>query len=179
MTIYTRTGDSGTTALFGGKRVSKGDSRVESYGSIDELNSALGLLLSSLPDTMRQRKILHSIQQDLFTCASCIAGNNINMDGIQERIRDIEETIDAMDKSVPDLHNFILPGGSPAGALAHVVRTICRKTERMVVKENTRGRYDVVVAYLNRVSDLLFVLARFINKIDGAKEELWRGNVKM
>ncbi len=158
MPIYTRTGDNGTTALFGGKRVSKSDPRVDLYGSIDELNSWLGLF---------NDKRLVIIQSDLFTIGSVLAGWNGKLDFIDARVDEMEEWIDAMDKKLPPLTNFILPSGH-----MHIARNVCRRIERLAVKNKANPH---IIKYFNRLSDLLFTLARFINKKQKKAEVIWSG----
>jgi len=158
MPIYTRTGDDGTTALFGGKRVAKSNSQVELYGSIDELNSWLGLF---------KDKHLAVIQSDLFTIGSTLAGWKGNLDFIDLRVKEMEDWIDAMDKKLPPLTNFILPSGQ-----MHVARNVCRRVERLAVRSEANPQ---IIKYLNRLSDLLFTYARFINKKQKIKELTWSG----
>lgn len=158
MPIYTRTGDKGLTSLFGGKRVPKSDSRVELYGSIDELNSWLGLF---------QDKYLAVIQSDLFTIGSTLAGWQGNVDFIDARVVQMEQWIDEMDKKLPPLSNFILPRGQ-----MNIARSVCRRVERLAVREKADPR---IIKYLNRLSDLLFTMARVINKRQKVKEKIWSG----
>lgn len=158
MPIYTRTGDNGTTSLFGGSRVFKSDSKVELYGAIDELNSWLGLF---------HDKHLRVIQSDLFTIGSVIAGWNKKLDFIDTRVSEMEDWIDAMDKKLQPLTNFILPQGK-----MHIARSVCRRVERLAVK-NKADPY--IIKYFNRLSDLLFTYARFINKKQKVGEVVWSG----
>ena len=158
MPIYTRTGDDGTTALFGGKRVSKSDPRVELYGSIDELNSWLGLF---------NDKYLVTVQSDLFTIGSTLAGWKGNLDFIDDRVSEMEHWIDAMDEKLPPLTNFILPNGQ-----MHLARNVCRRVERLAVKSKASPQ---IIKYLNRLSDLLFTYARFINRKQKIGEKIWSG----
>jgi cob(I)alamin adenosyltransferase len=158
MPIYTRTGDNGTTALFGGKRVSKADPLVELYGSVDELNSWLGLF---------KDKHLRIVQGDLFTIGSILAGWHGNLDFIEPRITEMEHWIDEMDTSLPKLTNFILPTGQ-----MNIARSVCRRVERMAVRQKAD---PLIIKYLNRLSDLLFTYARFINKKQKAGEVVWSG----
>ena len=179
--LYTRTGDTGTTALFGGKRVSKDDPRVEAYGAVDELNSAIGVAVS----VMRRRKLmaaLQDIQNELFNVGSELASAGAKQAKVaalftdaERKIAALEALTDEYDGKLPALRTFILPGGSQAGALLHLCRTVCRRAERAVV---TLGRKEKVSpgigAYLNRLSDLLFVLARYENRAAKKPETVWR-----
>jgi cob(I)alamin adenosyltransferase len=178
MKIYTRTGDDGTTMLFGGPRVPKYHLRVEAYGTVDELNSALGLVraLGPQPDTDGW---LHDIQQHLFYIGSDLA---TPMDAKTTHIvrldRDavvwLERAIDTLTDQLPPLKTFILPGGAPTAAQVHVARTICRRAERVtayLAESETIGQY--VLMYLNRLSDFLFTLARWENFKAGIEDEQW------
>lgn len=194
MSIYTRTGDTGLTSLFGGKRVLKCEELVDVYGSIDELNSWVGLIASQLtvPDV---QQFLAIIQSDLLSIGSALAGwksdskglalKGSSGQGLEERIGEMEARIDAMEDQLPPIKNFILPGGSLLGAYAHVVRSICRRVERQTValfqgqtlkdKGLTLSEDDrkAILTYLNRLSDLFFMLARFINKQSETPEIIW------
>ena len=132
MSIYTRTGDTGLTSLFGGKRVLKCEELVDVYGSIDELNSWVGLIASQLtvPDV---QQFLMSIQSDLFMIGSFLAGSRVDLDMVDGRVKEMEARIDVLEKELPKLRNFILPGGSQLGSLMHVARSICRRVERQTV----------------------------------------------
>ena len=160
MSIYTRTGDTGTTSLFGGKRVSKSDSQVELYGSVDELNSWLGVVRLKMND-----KRLMKVQSDLFTIGSVLAGWSRNLDFIDGRVSEMEIWIDEMDNKLPKLRNFILPSGQ-----MNIARSVCRRVERLAVKQKVNPQ---IIKYLNRLSDLLFTLARYINKKEKVKEIVW------
>lgn len=168
--IYTKTGDNGTTGLIGGKRVHKDDVRIEAYGSVDELNAHLGVVATHpLPD--RVRRILRRVQDDLFNIGAELAlptGMDRARWGIpsigSEDIRFLENEIDEMETQLVPLHNFILPGGSAAGAYLHLARTVARRAERRCVQLIHSGDVDPqIIRYLNRLSDLCFVLARFVN----------------
>jgi len=175
MPIYTRTGDTGTTSLFGGKRVLKCEQLVKVYGSIDELNSWVGLIASQLtvPDV---QQFLFQIQSDLFTIGSTLAGWKGDLGELNDRVKEMEARIDAMEKELPPLKNFILPGGSVLGAYTHITRGICRKVERQAVALAQKEPVDsLIIKYLNRLSDLLFMLARFINKQANQPEVIWSG----
>ncbi len=175
MPIYTRTGDTGTTSLFGGKRVLKCEQLVKVYGSIDELNSWVGLIASQLtvPDV---QQFLATIQSDLFTIGSTLASWKGDLKGLTKRVDEMEARIDGMEKKLPPLKNFILPGGSTLGAYTHIARGICRKVERQAVALAQKEKVDpLVIQYLNRLSDLFFMLARFINKQTNQPEVIWSG----
>lgn len=186
MSIYTRTGDTGTTALFGGKRVLKCEELLDVYGSIDELNSWIGVVSAQIrvPDV---QQFLSVIQSDLFTIGSVLAGWHGDLTLIGGRVDEMEARIDAMEKKVPAIKNFILPGGSQLGALVHVTRSICRRVERQTVALfqgqtlNDKGLTlsedgrKLILKYLNRLSDLFFMLARFINKESHIEEVTWSG----
>ncbi len=171
--IYTRTGDDGTTGLGDGTRVAKDSARVAAYGTVDELNSALGLVLAqALPSAIAEG--LTEIQHELFDLGGelCIPGSVM----IHEAdITRLEHRLDALNADLPALKDFILPGGGPAAAHCHLARTICRRAEREVV---TLSHQDAVrgeaIRYLNRLSDLLFVIARVLARADGHGEVLWK-----
>lgn len=170
--IYTRTGDDGTTALGDGSRVDKDAVRVDAYGTVDELNSAVGLLLSADPGEPI-RSSLTRIQHELFDL-----GGELCMPGFtlvpETYIDQLESDLDDLNEDLPPLKDFILPGGSEAASRCHLARTICRRAERIVV---TLGRLEEVnehsLKYLNRLSDLLFVMARVLARNDGGKEVIW------
>jgi cob(I)alamin adenosyltransferase len=174
--IYTKTGDSGQTSLYGGKRVLKSDVQVEAYGSVDELNSSLGVLISHLEKTNPYSSFFISIQSDLFTIGSVLAGNTLDMKGVVNRVSEMENLIDTLEKELPPLNHFILPQGSPVCTFAHLARAVCRRSERAVVWlfQNNKESDRRIVMYLNRLSDLLFVYARLCNKIDGIDEIVWK-----
>lgn len=175
MSIYTRTGDKGTTALFGGKRVLKCNELVDVYGSLDELNSWIGLVTSQLP-TIAVKEFFSCVQSDLFTIGSVFAGADVDITYLNGRIDEMEARIDSMEEALPKLKNFILPGGSVLGASIHIVRAVCRRVERQAVAlDQTQHINSDILKYLNRLSDLLFVLGRFVNMEHGEKEMLWRG----
>ncbi len=175
MPIYTRTGDAGTTALFGGKRVLKSEALVDVYGSVDELNSWVGLIASQLKET-HLKKLFSEIQSDLFSIGGCLAGWKTELAMLETRVTQMEVEIDAMEKELPPLTNFILPGGSLLASQVHVVRSVCRRVERQVVALTGKQTVDPrIIKYLNRLSDLCFMLARFINKNERAEEVVWSG----
>lgn len=166
MKIYTRSGDDGTTGMFGGERVLKDSLAVESYGSIDELTSILGVLLTLIVDK-KETLFITEVQKDLYILMSFLAHSPVSLVSCKERISKIEKRIDGITEKLPPLHSFIIPGGSPASAWAHLARTVCRRAERMVVRlhhqDNKNNDLLIVVQYLNRLSDLLFTYARFFN----------------
>lgn len=181
MRIYTRTGDTGQTALFGGGRVGKDHPRVEAYGDVDELNAAIGLA-RNIEAMARIDDVLAPIQRDLFAIGALLATPDLEKmrEHIQKarvddsRIAELEGAIDACDDELEPLRSFILPGGTAKGAALHVARTVCRRAERRVV--TLAGDVElpaVVVTYLNRLSDLLFSLARVANARGGASEVKW------
>lgn len=176
MPIYTRTGDKGETSLFGGKRVSKSDALVDAYGSVDELNSWIGMVAAALPKS-EKKEFLHKIQADLFTIGGALAGwKDADLSILPARVTEMEVEIDVMEKELPELNTFILPGGSVAGAHVHVTRSVCRRAERLLVALFQKQTVNPdIIQYLNRLSDLFFQLARFINKNAGAVETQWKG----
>jgi cob(I)alamin adenosyltransferase len=171
--IYTRTGDDGTTGLGDGNRVNKDNPRVEAYGTVDEANSAIGLILASasVPDNLR--RYLTEVQHDLFDLGGelCIPGYAAITSDFIERI---ESVLDELNRDLPALKDFILPGGGPAAAACHMARTIVRRAERRVSSlqkvEAVRGE---AIQYLNRLSDLLFVIARVLARIESGNEVIW------
>lgn len=170
--IYTRTGDDGTTGLGDGSRVEKDDARVEAYGTVDELNSAVGFTLASAlqPDI---RLCLVRVQHELFDLGGelCIPGTTLIPDGYVDQL---EQDLDRFNEHLPPLKDFILPGGSESAARCHLARTIARRAERRVISlAKTQAVNEVSVRYLNRLSDLLFVLARVLARTDGGSEVLW------
>ena len=177
MKIYTKTGDEGETGLFGGGRVPKDDPRVRAYGEVDELNAAIGLA-AALDPWVYDRERLEAIQRDLFTIGAELATPDPaklkapSLDGA--RVLALEAGIDGHEANLPPLKNFILPGGSPKAAAFHLARTVCRRAERTIV-ELARGQKvnPEIVKYLNRLSDLLFVLARAVNKFVGRGDTPW------
>lgn len=181
MKIYTRTGDEGDTGLFGGGRVSKADQRVEAYGSVDELNAVLGLTVESVADESI-RRYLARIQHDLFSLGATLATPG-SEDGTarpevpplpEERILEMEEWIDSASAEAPELRTFILPGGSKGAVFLHFARTVCRRAERAVVALNsTEATHPAVLKYLNRLSDLLFTMARLENHRQGVADLPW------
>ena len=194
MKIYTKTGDSGTTGLFAGPRVDKDHPRIEAYGSVDELSAVLGLAIAHLsaelqagagqvpadPSLAELSEFLCTVQSDLFSIGAELATPEPAKHGMclitPQRIEALEHTIDRLDAQLPALVNFILPGGSPAAATIQFGRTVCRRAERAVVGlARMADVHDchLSVVYLNRLSDLLFVIARYINCVAGISETLW------
>lgn len=182
MKIYTRTGDAGETGLFDGTRVSKADARVATYGDVDELNAWLGLAAAALangPDgPLPLKGILEHLQRDLFALGSRLAdpsrriADRVTKAAIaSEDIERLETWIDALESELPPLRRFVLPGGGQAGAALHVARTVCRRAERAMVALG--GIEAELLTYVNRLSDLLFVLARVANHRQGNAEVEW------
>lgn len=184
MKIYTKTGDTGETGLYGGSRVSKDDARVEAYGAVDELNCALGAARAALaPDDSSLDALLGRVQSELFDLGAELAtppermgtplGARVPL-ASEARIAALEAEIDRVEESLAPLKTFILPGGTPAAAALHVARGVCRRAERRVV---ALARADTVrpevLRYLNRLSDLLFVLARYANHSTGVPDVPW------
>lgn len=187
MKIYTKTGDKGETALYGGTRVSKASARVESYGTIDELNSFIGLAKSEIKDEKVLNQ-LKKIQFDLFTLGSesatpvdkmFLANGKPRLPLVisETEIEELENWMDDFEKDLEPLQFFILPGGGKAATSLHVARTVCRRAERALVflNESEEVRPELI-KYLNRLSDYLFVLARYVSKINGEAEEYWNPN---
>ncbi len=184
MKIYTKTGDKGETSLYGGTRVSKAAARVESYGTLDELNAFIGLAKAEISDE-KVLSQLQKIQFDLFTVGSEAATptdklilangkNRLDLMISEKEILELEHWMDDLDASLEPLQFFILPSGGKAAASIHVCRTVCRRAERAMVHLNeTEEVRPELIKYLNRLSDYLFILARYISKISGEKEEYW------
>ena len=172
MKIYTKTGDRGETSLFGGTRVAKNDPRIEAYGTIDELNSFAGVARASWPSSPIDAQLAR-IQSDLFDIGAHLASpNSTRFTGADpSRIGELESAIDAMESELPPLRNFILPGGCAAAAHLHVARTVCRRAERLVVALHD----EASIVYLNRLSDYLFVAARYANLEHGVDDVAWNG----
>ncbi len=168
MKIYTRTGDSGDTSLFGGARVRKNNTRIDAYGTVDELNAVIGVVRASWPGSPIDAD-LSDIQSDLFDLGAHLAApTSQKFNGVPElRIAELERGIDRMESELTELKSFILPGGSLPASHLHVARTVCRRAERLLVT------LDEDVVYLNRLSDFLFVAARYANKEHGVEDVLW------
>lgn len=186
--LYTKTGDKGMTSLANCQRVSKCDPRLEAYGTIDELNSHIGLLISLIADF--QQPILSSIQSDLFVIGSILAGaEKMSVNDCKLRAEDIEKEIDNLTEQVPQLKSFVLPAGTQPSCQAHICRTVCRRAERLIWalisashsesksdSEDSRQHILDLAPYINRLSDYFFVLARFLNVKTGATEVLWKAS---
>lgn len=179
--VYTRTGDKGMTALFGGSRVRKDSARVDAYGSVDELNSTIGVAVSFMR-SRKLRRTLEGVQNELFNIGAELASETTKRAKAghmfteeAERVAELERLIDEYDGKVPKLRTFILPSGSQAGALLHLSRTVCRRAEREAVRLARKEKVNPhVLTYLNRLSDLLFVLARYVNRAARRPETEWR-----
>ena len=179
MKIYTRTGDSGETSFFDNTRVSKADPRVDAYGEVDELNACLGAVRAAGVGE-ELALALEAIQQDLFALGSRLADPSARIASrvtkatiTPEAVERLERLIDRLEAEAPPLRKFILPGGSPAGASLHLSRTVCRRAERRVVALGAGAVEPILIVYLNRLSDLLFVMARAVNHRAGVPEVEW------
>jgi cob(I)alamin adenosyltransferase len=177
--IYTKTGDSGETSLFDNTRVSKADARVDAYGEVDEVNACLGAARAAGVDD-EMSALIAAIQKDLFALgarladpSSRIAGRVTKASIGEADVQRLEQAIDLLESALPPLRRFILPGGSPAGALLHLARTVCRRGERRVIGLGPGAVDPILIVYLNRLSDLLFVMARAVNHRAGAPETEW------
>ncbi len=180
MKIYTKKGDQGETSLIGGKRVPKNDIRIESYGTVDELNAWIGMLRDQPVDDQPLKDELIEIQDRLFTIGSLLAqspeGTKMELPRLAESdITFLEEAIDAMNETLPEMKSFVLPGGHTTVSSCHITRCVCRRAERLVVAlHDETDDYKKIVQYLNRLSDYLFVLARKLTLKLGAKETPWK-----
>jgi cob(I)alamin adenosyltransferase len=190
MKIYTGTGDKGKTSLFSGERVTKADPRIDAYGDLDELNSILGALAAHLSAEEKEEELtaeLQQIQSDLLHAGTWLATHpdSTAVESLKElpedRISFLEKAIDRLDRNLPTLKGFILPGGQITAAWAHVARTVCRRSERKLValikptlKGKTALQYRNLLIFLNRLSDYLFVLARYCNHRHGVADKLWK-----
>jgi len=178
MKIYTKTGDKGTTSLIGGKRVSKNHKRIEAYGTIDELIAFLGVVRDHIDDPDIQKSII-KIQDELMICAAILATDDFLISNIPKLSENsvvwLETEIDKMEKGLPTLNNFILPGGHAAVSFCHVARTVCRRAERVTIGiEENMTSFPIVVRYLNRLSDYLFVLSRRLSIDNQSIEITWQ-----
>lgn len=182
MKIYTRTGDQGMTSLFGGKRVSKTDIRIETYGTVDELNSWIGLLRDQPVNHERQDE-LTGIQDRLFTMGSLLATEPGNTKVKVPALADddiivLEKLMDRMDETLAPMRSFVLPGGHPSVSFGHIARTVCRRAERLAIALNEAENIDpLIVKYLNRLSDYLFVLTRKMGSELNAPETPWKAKM--
>jgi cob(I)alamin adenosyltransferase len=179
MKIYTKTGDKGETGLFKGPRVPKHDFRVEAYGNVDELNAILGVLLCQIQDPAT-RVLVETIQHELFEIGADLATPIQENDDPRMRITEeftnrLEQTIDSVEGRLPELAYFILPGGCASGAMLHLARTICRRAERSITQLQAADQINPeIIRYINRLSDLLFTLARAENQLAGQPEIPWQ-----
>ncbi|GAB3167188.1 cob(I)yrinic acid a,c-diamide adenosyltransferase [Telluribacter humicola] len=182
MKIYTKTGDQGTTSLVGGTRLSKAHVRIEAYGTVDELNAYIGMLRDQ-PVNEARRDLLKEVQDRLFTIGSHLASEPDQTrkrlpDLHEEDIQLLEREMDALDAQLPPLWAFVLPGGHPSVSFGHVARTVCRRAERMVINLHEQEPVeDIVIRYLNRLSDYLFMLCRIMTQELGAEEVKWKPRV--
>jgi cob(I)alamin adenosyltransferase len=177
MKIYTKTGDNGNTGLQGDFRISKSHPRIIAYGTVDEVNAAIGVVLTNTLDEDISQ-LLNQIQNDLFLLGSDLSNQNLNdlKNRVSlEMIENLEESIDTFESELPPITNFILPGGNIAAAQIHQVRTIARRAETLVVKLSDKNEINSnSIKYLNRLSDLMFVMGRLINKRNGVEDIIWK-----
>lgn len=184
MAIYTRTGDKGKTSLLGGKRVSKADLRIEVFGTIDELNSIIGVVLSIKYLVFSIKKELIQIQNDLLKIGSALANPDpkylvLDTKYFLTRVKEFEKLIDQMTLKMPKLNNFILPQGGKTGSMLHLARAVCRRLERRVVALDMKEKINPsIIVYFNRLSDLLFTMARFVNFKEKRREKVWSAFAK-
>jgi cob(I)alamin adenosyltransferase len=184
MKIYTRTGDKGTTSLIGGTKVPKSHLRIEAYGTVDELNAHIGLCLDMLTDES-SRQLLREVQDRLFTIGSALACDPVKEtrmripDLKEEDITLLEKEIDRMNEALPEMKHFILPGGHVTVSQLHIARCVCRRAERAVVRLEMEDQEvdNIIIRYLNRLSDYLFVLGRYTGMLLNAEEIPWRPRV--
>lgn len=181
--IYTKTGDKGETSLLGGTRVPKYHERIEAYGTLDELNSFIGLICDECTDA-QTRRILFEIQDRIFTAESLLASDPDNPPKrklpqlFEDDVVLLEREIDRMNEVLPELTSFVLPGGHRLSSMTHVARCVCRRAERIIIKLSAQHPVeDVVIRYLNRLSDYLFVLSRKFVYDHGGKETLWKARL--
>lgn len=166
MAIYTKTGDDGTTGLYGERRVVKSDIQVDAYGNIDELSSFLGLVISKI-DKQKETDFFTTIQKSLYEIMSVLAGTNNDLVDLNQQVKIFEQKIDKVQSQLPKLNSFIYPQGSELSSWFHILRTLTRRAERRIVEyiqDRSLKKETVIVKYLNRLSDLFFVMARFYNK---------------
>ena len=179
MKIYTKTGDAGETSLFDNTRVSKADARVDAYGDVDELNACLGAARAAGVDA-DIAVLIELLQKDLFAFGARLADPSARIAPRVAKVaidaatvQRLEQTIDRLEETLPALRRFILPGGSQPGALLHLARTVCRRAERRVIALGSEAVDPILIVYLNRLSDLLFVMARAVNHRSGIPETEW------
>lgn len=185
MSVYTKTGDSGETGLFGNARVRKDSPVTETTGTIDELNGHTGVVAALVVGT-QQEPLLRALQSDLFSIGAALSGAPMDLSPLSVRVSELEAAIDGMDASLPTLANFILPGPSEEVARIHIARSVCRRAERRAVTLFHTGGFTAVTApdraailrVLNRLSDYLFVLARYLTVTRGDTETAWKGKMK-
>jgi cob(I)alamin adenosyltransferase len=184
MKIYTKTGDTGQTSLISGRRVSKADIRIDSYGTVDELNSWIGLVRDQ-PVNESRRDLLKEIQDRLFTVGATLAMDpdkasprKAMPDIVEADVTLLEQAMDTMDAELPELRLFVLPGGHESVSYAHLARTVCRRAERLVIALNSESPVDpLVIQYINRLSDYLFVLSRKMTQELGVEEVAWKPRI--
>lgn len=181
MKVYTKKGDGGQTSLIGGVKVSKAETRIHAYGTVDELNSYMGILRAEI-NKVSVAETIAEIQDRLFTLGSLLASHPsskmIVPDILESDIELLEKQIDGMNEVLPELKSFILPGGNKLEAHCHIARCICRRAERWAVQLSQVEEVDnILIKYLNRLSDYLFVLARFVNYLAGSKEIEWKPRI--
>lgn len=182
--LYTRTGDQGTTSLVGGERVKKNSVRLEAYGTIDELSSSLGTIAADAACVEEVKGVVTEVQNELFNIGSYLAtdsGNSQKCDSLTNvKIENLEKAIDALDEQTPKIHAFILPGGSKISADTHMARTICRRAERRILDLADQSYVDPsVIEYINRLSDYLFIAARYLNFMQGIEETVWKRQINI
>lgn len=182
--VYTKTGDKGTTSLIGGTRVKKCDLRIDSYGTVDELNSYLGVL-SSYVSEQETLDLISEIQNVLFNVGCNLAMGEDFKKELKESvvapilIEHVEKRIDKMQDAIPELRSFVIPGGSRSASFAHVCRTVCRRAERLIIALDETSPVDkTLLAYINRLSDYFFVLSRYLNFIENVAEKTWENPCK-
>lgn len=181
MKIYTKTGDKGETSLFGGERVQKNNQRINAYGTIDELNAFIGFAITEIKSS-EIKEVLLDLQNKLFTVGSDLAtpdtekNKKLDISRTQKEFIDkAESDIDKFNGQLEELRNFILPGGSKGSAILHICRTICRRAEREVVAlKNSEKVNENIIVFLNRISDLFFVLSRYENKVSNQPDTIWK-----
>lgn len=182
--VYTKTGDKGITSLIGGTRVKKSDIRINSYGTVDELNSFIGLLVTYIEE-QETINLLTEMQNVLFNIGCNLAmGDNFKKElkesvVTNKLIENVEKAIDRMQAAIPELKSFVIPGGSRSASIAHVCRTVCRRAERLIIALDETSEVDKnLLAYINRLSDYFFILSRYLNNIEKVTEKIWQNPCK-
>ena len=182
--VYTKTGDKGITSLIGGTRVKKSDIRINSYGTVDELNSFIGLLVTYIEE-QETIDLLAEMQNVLFNIGCNLAmGDNFKKElkesvVTNKLIENVEKAIDRMQAAIPELKSFVIPGGSRSASIAHVCRTVCRRAERLIIALDETSEVDKnLLAYINRLSDYFFILSRYLNNIEKVAEKIWHNPCK-